>query len=76
MNGLAQSAYQKRTLLISALPDSLDKSTAVLHAKLEQLGIDDSQQPVVPLKATKAWDMDGGFQTVAATSDIMRRALI
>jgi Leucine-rich repeat (LRR) protein len=36
----------KNTVRDRALQDSLDKSTAVLHAKLEQLGIDDSQRPL------------------------------
>src|SRR5277367_5556241 len=36
----------KNTIRDCALQDSFDKSTAVLHAKLEQLGIDDSQRPL------------------------------
>ena len=37
---------KENTIRDRALQDSLDKSTAVLHAKLEQLGIDDSQRPL------------------------------
>jgi hypothetical protein len=37
---------QQNSIQNRAIQDSLDKSTAVLHARLEQLGIDDSRRPL------------------------------
>ena len=55
---------KQNTIRDHALKDSMDKSAAVLQAKLEQLGMDDSQRPL-----SRSSDQDVAYGHVGASGD-------